>query len=87
MGGQEAVGIYWWDNHRLFVSGCKWRHLKTVRNKHNTPGIIKYPFRRMAAENPNAVYASINLDEDAPAHLGPRSILLSADIGAALQSL
>ena len=38
----------------------------------NTPGIIKYPFRRMAEENPNAVYASINLDEDAPAYLGPR---------------
>ena len=54
---------------------------------YNTPGIIKYPFRRMAEENPNAVYASINLDEDAPAYLGPRSILLSADIGTALQSL
>ena len=53
----------------------------------NTPGIIKYPFRRMAEENPNAVYASINLDEDAPAYLGPRSILPSADIGTALQSL
>lgn len=54
---------------------------------YNTPGIIKYPFWRMAAENPNAVYASINLDEDAPAYLGPRSILLSADIDAALQPL
>ena len=54
---------------------------------YNTPGIIKYPFRRMAEENPNAVYASINLDEDAPAYLGPRSILPSADIGTALQSL
>ena len=54
---------------------------------YNTPVIIKYPFRRMAAENPNAVYASINLDEDATAYLGPRSILLSADIDAALQSL
>lgn len=28
-----------------------------VRNKHNTPGIIKYPFWQMTAENPKAVYA------------------------------
>lgn len=25
-----------------------------VRNKHNTPGIIKYPFWQMTAENPKA---------------------------------
>lgn len=34
-----------------------------VRNKHNTPGIIKYLFWRMTAENPKAVYASVNLGE------------------------
>ena len=55
---------------------------------YNTPVIIKYPFRQMTAKNPNALYASINLDEDAPA-CGPaaRSILIGADIGAALQAL
>lgn len=32
-----------------------------VRNKHNTPGVIKIPFWNMEAENPDAVFASVNL--------------------------
>ena len=31
-----------------------------VRNEHNTPVIIKYPFWQMTAKNPNATYAGIN---------------------------
>ncbi len=31
-----------------------------VRNKHNTPGIIKYPFWQMTYENPKSAYACIN---------------------------
>ena len=34
-----------------------------VRNKHNTPGIIKYPFWQMTYENPRAVYSCVNLEE------------------------
>ena len=54
----------------------------------NTPGIIKYPFWRMTARNPKATYACINLGEvGAPPEIEDRSILLSEDIGAALQAL
>ena len=55
---------------------------------YNTPGIIKYPFWRMTARNPKATYACINLGEvGAPPEIKDRSILLSEDIGAALQAL
>ena len=55
---------------------------------YNTPGIIKYPFWRMTARNPKATYACINLGEaGAPPEVEDRSILLSEDIGAALQAL
>ena len=55
---------------------------------YNTPGIIKYPFWRMTARNPKATYARINLGEvGAPPEIEDRSILLSEDIGAALQAL
>lgn len=30
---------------------------------YNTPGIIKYPFWQMTAENPKAIYACINYSE------------------------
>ena len=55
---------------------------------YNTPGIIKYPFWRMTARNPKATYACINFGEvGAPPEIEDRSILLSEDIGAALQAL
>lgn len=54
----------------------------------STPGIIKYPFWRMTARNPKATYACINLGEvGALPEIEDRSILLSEDIGAALQAL
>ena len=34
-----------------------------ARNKHNTPGIIKYPFWRMTYQNPEDFYACVNLGE------------------------
>lgn len=59
-----------------------------VRNKHNTPGIIKYPFWSLAARNPNAVYACLNLEEAAaPRALARRAILVQGDIGEALEAL
>ena len=55
---------------------------------YNTPVIIKYPFWRMVLENPNAVYASINLDNcTAPREIGRQSICIHADIGSALTQL
>lgn len=54
----------------------------------NTPGIIKYPFWRMTAENPEAIYACLNLGEArAPKEIADRSICIDEDIGEALQQL
>ena len=36
-----------------------------VRKKHNTPGIIKFPFWQMAAKNPKAAYDCVNYGEAA----------------------
>ena len=59
-----------------------------VRNKHNTPVIIKYPFWHMTARNLNATYACINLGEaDAPDNIAARSICIDGDIGAVLEGL
>ena len=49
---------------------------------YNTPVIIKYPFWRMTAQNPNAVYACINYGEAVcPREIAQRSICIDADIG------
>lgn len=51
----------------------------------NTPVIIKFPFWRMAAENPRATYACVNPGEAfAPAQIANRSILIDADAAEAI---
>lgn len=48
----------------------------------NTPVIIKYPFWKMTAENPKAVYACINYGEAVcPQDIEKQSICLNGDIG------
>lgn len=55
---------------------------------YNTPGIIKYPFWQMTAENPQAVYACINYGEAcAPVEIKGRSICINADIEKTLEQL
>ena len=55
---------------------------------YNTPGIIKYPFWRMTAENPKATYVCVNLGEaGAPTEIKDRSICIDADIGKVLEQL
>ena len=50
---------------------------------YNTPGIIKYPFWKMTAENEKAVYACINYGEAyAPDEIKKKSICIDGDIGA-----
>ena len=57
-----------------------------VRNKHNTPGIVKFSFWRMTAENPRAVYACVNLGEAyAPREIVNRSICIDEDIGEVIK--
>lgn len=54
----------------------------------NTPGIIKYPFWKMAARNPNATYLCINLSEAyAPKEIVRQSICMDGDIGNILCQL
>ena len=55
---------------------------------YNTPGIIKYPFWRMTAQNPRAVYDCINAgDTVVPPEIAARAICLRADIGTVLKQL
>lgn len=54
----------------------------------NTPGIIKYPFRQMTAENPKAVYICVNYGEAVcPKGIEGQSICLNEDIGWVLQQI
>ena len=55
---------------------------------YNTPGIIKYPFWKMTAENPKAIYACINYGEAVcPKEIEAQSICIDGDIGSALQQI
>ncbi len=54
----------------------------------NTPGIIKYPFWRLTAENKRAFYACVNLENAyAPAEIAGRALCLRADIGEVISSI
>lgn len=55
---------------------------------YNTPGIVKFSFWSMTAENPKATYACINLGEArAPREIRERSICIDADIGKVFEQL
>ena len=59
-----------------------------VRNEHNTPVIIKYPFWQMTTKNPNATYVCINQGQAVcPREIQRQSICINADIGSTLQGL
>lgn len=52
---------------------------------YNTPGIIKYPFWKMTAENPKATYACVNYGEAVvPKEIEERVICIDGDIGEML---
>ena len=54
----------------------------------NTPGIIKYSFWKMTAQNKNAVYASVNLGEAVcPQEIEKQSICINEDISQVLALL
>ena len=53
----------------------------------NTPGIIKLPFWRMTAENPQATYACLNRGEAfCPDEISDRSICINRDLGETLEA-
>ena len=55
---------------------------------YNTPGIIKYPFRHMTLQNPDALYACLNFGQaDAPTEIADRSVCISEDIAVILRGI
>ncbi len=55
---------------------------------YNTPVIIKYPFWRMTADNPEAVYACVNYGEAfCPEEIADRSVCLNADLDCVVGDL
>lgn len=54
----------------------------------NTPAIIKYPFWKMTAKNPGAVYACVNYGEAFfPKELEERSICINGNISEVIQDM
>lgn len=54
----------------------------------NTPGIIKYPFWQMVAQNPRGFYAQINFGEViAPVQIEDRTMLVDADAAKVLAAV
>ena len=54
----------------------------------NTPGIIKFPFWKMTAANPQATYACLNKGEAcSPSEIKGQSILIDDDIASVLHEL
>lgn len=54
----------------------------------NTPVIFKIPFIRWTMQNPNAIYATVNLGEAFTVdHIADRSIVINGDIGEVLETL
>ena len=54
----------------------------------NTPGIIKYPFWRLTAQNPNATYVCINFGEaECPPQIEERSVCINADIADVIEAM
>lgn len=54
----------------------------------NTPAIIKYPFWKLTAQNPNATYVCVNFGEAAcPKEIESRAILVNADIADLIDAL
>ena len=54
----------------------------------NTPVIIKFPFWKYTHDNPDAIYACVNLREAAaPREISERSICIDADIGDVVELL
>ncbi len=55
---------------------------------YNTPGIIKYPFWQMTAEDPQSIYACVNFGAaDCPREIEAQSICIDQDIGQVLRDL
>ncbi len=73
-----------------FAQGCMKSHvlLLELGVGGNTPGIIKYPFWKIAAANPKSVYTCINFQEAyCPKQIEAQSICVDSDIGDFLKKV
>lgn len=73
-----------------FIRRCEERHVLFMELGvgGNTPGIIKYPFWKMTAKNPESVFACVNYGEAAcPKEIACRSVCINGDIGNVIDDL
>ena len=77
------------ERYETFLRTCKGKVLfLELGVGYNTPGIIKYPFWRMTAQNPNATYACVNYGEAVcPKEIMNQSICVDGDIGEVIRTL
>ena len=63
-------------------------HVSLVRNKLNTPGIIRYPFERIAAANPEAMLIRVNQENAEASYIDLTNILsIQEDLKVAIAKL
>ena len=59
-----------------------------VRNRHNTPGIIKYTFWQQVYQNKNATYACLNMEEErVPKEIRAQSLIIGGDSAEIIKGL
>ncbi len=76
--------------YRHFLAAYKGKHVLYLELGvgGNTPGIIKYPFWQMTADNKNAVYGCVNFGQaGAPRDIRERSIIIDGDIRNVLEEI
>ena len=68
------------SSNRLPEGLIEWENM--VRNKHNTPGIVKFSFWKMTAEIPGRFYTCVSLGRlTRQEKITDRSICIDGDIG------
>ena len=59
-----------------------------VRNEHNTPTIIRFPFEKMVRENRNLSLIRLNMDEAVvPESFGDRAVGIGGDMAKVISDL
>ena len=59
-----------------------------MRNKQNTPSIIKFPFWQMTYDWPDATYVCLNYGEAyAPEEIREKAICINGDVGEILEKI
>ena len=78
------------ERYENFLTQNKGKHILYLELGvgNNTPVIIKYPFWRLTAQNPNATYACVNYGEAiCPPQIKSQSVCINEDIGEILKGL